>query len=278
MLELPEIATISRQLQSTVSDKTIGSVTVLSSPHKFAFLNRAADDYPRLLAGRKISATISRGNYAILTLDNTLSLVLGDMGGRLLYHPEGSPLPQKHQLLVEFEDRTSLTLTLQMWGAILLLDPDQLAAHSRISRMIPDPLDDDFTFEHFQRRIDSALLIESPSLKYFIISQFGLPGTGNGCTHDILFNARLHPKFPLANLTSELRHNLWQAARGTLKSMTEAGGRSTEHDLFDAPGKYVPILSNDKVGTPCPVCGTPIERITYLGGASFFCPKDQAMN
>jgi len=277
LLELPEIAVISRQLESSVVGKTIRRVVVLCSPHKFAFLNRTADDYPALLAGRRIERVQSRGNYAVMKLDSGLSLVLGDMGGRLLYHASGGTLPQKHQLLVQFEDETSLTLTLQMWGAILLLDPDQLASHSRIKYMLPDPLGSDFTFEYFQRRIESALTIEKPSLKYFIISQFGLPGVGNGCTHDILFNARMHPKFPLSELSPEDQRTLWQVARNTLQRMAEAGGRSSERDLFDVPGGYVPVLSNEKVGTPCPVCGTPIERITYLGGASFFCPKDQPL-
>jgi len=277
MLELPEITTLCRQLQSSVADKTIRQVSVLSSPHKFAFFNRPAEDYPRLLVGRTLKQFHACGNYAILNLGNDLSLVLGDMGGRLLYHPAGEVLPQKHQLLIQFEDQTSLTLTLQMWGAILLLNPSQLASHSRLSHLSPAPLDDAFTLEHFQQRVNSIPLHEQRSLKFFIISQFGLPGVGNGCLHDILFNARLHPKFPLADLTPALQLNLWQAARATLRQMTDAGGRSSEHDLFDLPGGYVPTLSNDKVGSPCPVCGTPIERIIYLGGASFFCPHDQAI-
>ncbi|MFC1719141.1 zinc-ribbon domain-containing protein [Candidatus Poribacteria bacterium] len=28
-------------------------------------------------------------------------------------------------------------------------------------------------------------------------------------------------------------------------------------------------------GNPCPECGTPIEKIQYLGGASYFCPSCQ---
>src|SRR5659263_202923 len=107
MLELPEITTLCRQLQSSVADKTIRQVSVLSSPHKFAFFNRPAEDYPRLLVGRTLKQFHACGNYAILNLGNDLSLVLGDMGGRLLYHPAGEVLPQKHQLLIQFEDQTS---------------------------------------------------------------------------------------------------------------------------------------------------------------------------
>ncbi|MEN6571580.1 MAG: DNA-formamidopyrimidine glycosylase family protein [Anaerolineaceae bacterium] len=277
MLELPEITTIARQLNETVRSKGIRRTVLLSSPHKFAFLNRTQEEYPRLLAGCHIHSAESRGNYLLLRLDASPMLVLGDMGGRLLFHAPGDPQPVKHQLMLEFEDESSLTLTLQMWGAILLLDDHQISRHSRISYMTPGPLDEAFTFEHFEALIRAAPDKERSSLKYFIISQFGLPGVGNGCTHDILFNARLHPKFPLTKLTEAQTADLYRAARDTLQQMTSAGGRATERDLFDRPGGYQPILSNEVVGKPCPVCGTPIERITYLGGASFFCPHDQVL-
>jgi formamidopyrimidine-DNA glycosylase len=28
-------------------------------------------------------------------------------------------------------------------------------------------------------------------------------------------------------------------------------------------------------GKPCPSCGTTVEKIQYLGGAAYFCPKCQ---
>jgi hypothetical protein len=48
-----------------------------------------------------------------------------------------------------------------------------------------------------------------------------------------------------------------------------------ERDLYDRPGGYSRILNAKAKGEPCPVCGTTIEKIQYLGGASYFCPKCQ---
>lgn len=31
-----------------------------------------------------------------------------------------------------------------------------------------------------------------------------------------------------------------------------------------------------EAGQPCPTCGTPVEKIQYLGGACYFCPRCQA--
>ena len=53
------------------------------------------------------------------------------------------------------------------------------------------------------------------------------------------------------------------------------GGRDTEFDLYGRPGSYVPRLDRRQAGRPCPVCGTPIEKIQYLGGSCYVCPVCQ---
>jgi len=68
---------------------------------------------------------------------------------------------------------------------------------------------------------------------------------------------------------------LCEAIRGTLRQAVELGGRDTERDLYDRPGRYRRILDARSVGQPCPECGTWIEKIQYLGGASYVCPRCQ---
>jgi formamidopyrimidine-DNA glycosylase len=53
------------------------------------------------------------------------------------------------------------------------------------------------------------------------------------------------------------------------------GGRDSERDLFNQPGGYQRLLYSKLVGEPCSVCGTPIEKIRYLGGACYYCPSCQ---
>ena len=74
MLELPEISVLADQLQHAVAGKTIEQVTLLSTPHKFAFLNHASEDYHRLLVKRTLTKVESRGNYLLLHLDRGPSL------------------------------------------------------------------------------------------------------------------------------------------------------------------------------------------------------------
>ena len=54
-----------------------------------------------------------------------------------------------------------------------------------------------------------------------------------------------------------------------------AGGRDGDFDLYDHPGGYRRVMYSKAVGQPCPVCGTPITKEAYLGGAVYTCPTCQ---
>ena len=103
-----------------------------------------------------------------------------------------------------------------------------------------------------------------------------VPGLGNAIAQDIMFVARLHPKRPISNLTFEQRRLLYDAIRNTVLEVIQKGGRYDEYDLFNDRGGYIRIMDKNAVGRPCPECGGVIEKISYLGGACYLCPKCQA--
>ena len=114
------------------------------------------------------------------------------------------------------------------------------------------------------------------SVKAFMISGGLIAGIGNGYLHDILFRAKIHPTRKVADIAGRECQRLYNAIRKTMKDATRLGGKDTERDLYGAPGGYRPILDSRAKGQPCPECGTPIEKIEYLGGSSYFCPQCQS--
>ena len=100
-------------------------------------------------------------------------------------------------------------------------------------------------------------------------------GVGNGCLQDILFAARVHPRKRVLEMTKREQRRLYNAIRKVLAKAVERGGRDSERDLFGRPGRYRWVLHSKVAGEPCTRCGTPIERMQYLGGASYFCPSCQ---
>lgn len=110
-------------------------------------------------------------------------------------------------------------------------------------------------------------------MKFFLISQPGIPGLGNGYTQDVLYHARIHPRH--RDLTPEQKERLFHAVRDTLNRASALGGRDTELDLYGCPGRFTPILSAKTAGKPCPQCGAVILKESFLGGVIYFCPRCQ---
>lgn len=269
MLELPEAAVLARQCSEVLTEKTIHSAIAAKSPHKFAWFQGDPTGYDALLRGRKIEgATFFGGLLEIAAGDRRL--LFGD-GVTLRYCPASESIPDKHQLCITFEDGSALIATVQMYGGLWALPRGEeipFVYHSG-AKTKPSPLSGEFTEAYFHSlRTD---VTNKLSAKAFLATGQRIPGVGNGVLQDILWNTRIHPKCKIASLSEEEYESLYQSVKNTLSEMTAAGGRDTEKDLFGNPGGYRTRLSKNTVDKPCPVCGTPIQKAPYMGGAVYWC-------
>ncbi len=166
-------------------------------------------------------------------------------------------------------------MTVSGWGEVRLLKQSEVPNHPHIKKDAISPLSDAFTFAYFNSLFDALPENKRVSAKYFIISEPGIWGVGNGCLQDILYRAKIHPKRQIASLSDEERHALYETIKQTLTEIVELGGRDSERDLYNQRGGYQRILHSEAVGHACRECGTPIKKIQYLGGAAYFCPSCQ---
>lgn len=162
-----------------------------------------------------------------------------------------------------------------MWGAMELFEAGLEKERKYVKDMRVTPLEPGFTFEYFSNLIDDLLAGEKRSVKSLLTQDQLIPGLGNAIAQDIMFNARLHPRHALADLSPGQRRDLYAAITDTVHEVISKGGRNDEIDLFGKPGGYLRLMDSAAAGQPCPECGHTIEKIQYLGGACYFCPKDQ---
>jgi formamidopyrimidine-DNA glycosylase len=275
MFELPELITLARQINQMLEGKTIREGRLGNSPHKFVWYNRQPDEFALLTRGKTIGETHVRGRWMFSPLEPGFVLVLGECGGKILFHPAGSKLPEKYHLWLAFEDGSVLTVMTQMWGAMELFDAGMEKERKYIKDMRMTPVDPNFTFAYFSNLIDELLQGEKRSVKSLLTQDQLIPGLGNAIAQDIMFNARLHPRHALADLSPGQRRDLYAALTDTVDQVVARGGRNDETDLFGKPGGYIRRMYSGAAGKPCPACGHTIEKIQYLGGACYFCPKDQ---
>jgi len=275
MIELPEAVTLARQINETLRGKRIAEAVRGNTPHKFAFYNHTPEEYAAILPGKVVGAARHYGNNILVDLDPGYVQVLGGGGERILYHTDVKTLPKKHQYLWRFEDNAYLTVSVQMWGSLHLLRPEELTDHPHLGPVRISPLDEGFTRDYFLGLFDELEENDARAIKYFIISKPGVWGVGNGYLHDILYLAKLHPRRRAVDVTASERVALYDALMSVIRRATELGGRDDEHDLFNRVGGYRRVLDSSMAGQPCPTCGVAIEKIQFLGGASYFCPHCQ---
>jgi len=274
VIELPEAAVLAKQISETVVGKRIRNVIAAHTPHKLAWYFSEPQEYKSLLTGKVISEAASYGGQVEITA-NKAKLLFSD-GVNLRYCGRDDKRPDKHQLLLEFDDASCLVGWVQMYGGLsAFFEGENDNKYYLIAKEKPSPLSDDFDEIYFKSLFDEGTA--KLSLKAFLATEQRIPGLGNGVLQDILFNAKMHPKKKVGILSTADKQILFDSTRNTLLEMTARGGRDTENDLFGKPGAYRTRLSKNTVGQPCPICGTLIKKEAYLGGSIYYCIECQSI-
>lgn len=273
MLELPEVITISRQVRDTLGGKTITQVFNATKPHRFTFYNDDPMQYGKLLVGKTILSSKGYGMFVDFYLSDNITMNIGDGVSARYYNPENK-IPANYQLLLAFDDDSFLVFTVAMYGFINVYSDNNIDnKYYKISRESISPLSEEYTPKQFEKLFAEAK--NRLSAKALLATEQRIPGVGNGVTQDILFNAQIHPKQKVFNLSENQKERLFNSLKGTLQEMTDKGGRDTQTDLYGNNGRYNTILSAKTWKNPCPRCGDTIMKEAYLGGSVYYCPTCQ---
>jgi formamidopyrimidine-DNA glycosylase len=273
-IELPEAFHLAQQLDAVLKDKTITGVQV---PERAAPLIRQGfiSLHTTPVVRTTVSGATARGKWIFVALEPGRYLLFAlETGGKLLYHPPETGAPAIYQVRIDFDDNSCLTVHIAGWGFAKSVLRRELDRETYPGRLGASPVDEHFTPQLLAGMVQTAA---GHVLKQMLMDQRVLAGIGNGYVQDILFRAGLHPKRKAGSLDSGEVHRLHAAIQTTLTQAMAQGGRVGEVDLYGQPGGYQPIMAAAQVGKPCPICGTPIQRTTILGTASFLCPSCQPL-
>lgn len=276
MFELPEILTIANQINKTIKGKIIKKGVLGNSPHKFVWYNKKHSEFEKLVRGKKIGKARAQGNWMFVDLDPGYVLVIGEFGGKVLFHMAGSSVPKKYHLYITFMDDSFFTACTQMWGAVELYKKGDEKSGKYVKNMRLTPADKEFTYVYFKKLITG--LKEKKSVKGLLTQDQLIPGIGNAITQDILYKTGIHPRFPVTDLTEKQSRKLYDTMMKTVQTVIKKGGRYDEYDLYGNQGRYKRLMDKNTAGKFCPQCGKKIQKIQYLGGACYICPGCQHSN
>jgi formamidopyrimidine-DNA glycosylase len=267
MPELPDVTVYIEALEARVVGQPLERVKVASP-----FVLRSFDPPLASLEGRLVRAVRRIGKRIVLDFGDGLFAVIHLMiAGRLHWRGPGEKR-RPQGIVASFElangtlhfteagtrKRASLTLV-RGEEALAALDPggiEPLAA----------------TFEAF----DAALRRESHTLKRALTDPRLFSGIGNAYSDEILHAAKLSPLKLTRSLDEEEARRLHKAVRETLMSWTDvlradSGGKFPEKVTAFREGMAV----HGRYKLPCPVCGSPVQRIVYAENECNYCATCQ---
>jgi formamidopyrimidine-DNA glycosylase len=278
--ELPEVETVRLGLERGVAGRTVASVDV-SHPRSVRRHAAGAEDFAGRLAGRTVLSVRRRGKYLWLPLDSGDALTghLG-MSGQLLVVPADSPLQKHLHVRLRFADshlpggRELRFVDQRTFGGLLVV-PDGDPVPPLLAHIARDPLDPDFDDEQVVERVRRR----RSGLKRALLDQTLISGIGNIYADETLWRAQLHGERPTDRLSRPAVRRVLGHARDVLREAVAAGGTSFDALYVSAEGVSGlferSLNAYGREGEPCPRCGAPIRRESFMNRSSFSCPRCQ---
>jgi formamidopyrimidine-DNA glycosylase len=281
MPELPEVETITRQLNNKLVGKEISEVDIL-------FNKSFIGDYHKII-NKKIIKVIRRAKNIQICFENEINLLFHlKMTGQLMYinkelrlaggHPSHDwhdKLPNKHTRIVFFlNDNTTLYFNdMRKFGWAMALDSKEISEYYKRYGIEPlDGIDINYLIDIAKKRPKMAI-------KKFLMDPKIITGIGNIYADESLFASKIHPLTP----ASRLNPDKWELLSDNIIKILEFAimqGGTTDSDYIDSEGNaggmqnYLKVYR--KTDSPCPnKCGSNIQRIVVGGRGTHYCPTCQ---
>ena len=267
MPELPDVEVYVEAIAARAVGQPLVAVR-LASP----FLLRSADPPLRSAEGRRVLAVRRLGKRIVLALEDDLFLALHLMiAGRLHWKERGARLPGRVGLAgFDFPEGT-LVLTeagTKRRAALHLVRGE--AALAALDRGGLEPLG--ASREDFE----AALRRGNHTLKRALTDPALFSGIGNAYSDEILHRARLSPVKLTSRLDADEVARLQAATQEILTEWTDRLRREAAGGFPEGVTAFRPEMAvHGRHRQPCPVCGTPVQRIVRAENEVNYCPRCQ---
>jgi len=282
--ELPEVEVVRRGLERWVAGRSVASVEV-HHPRAVRRHLEGTEHFVAALTGRTLITAHRRGKYLWLPLaedDGTpagqaLVAHLG-MSGQLLVEKPAQPDETHLRARFTFTDggRELRFVDQRTFGGLAVEDTGEGdTVPPRVAHIAIDPLDPAFDEVEFSTRLRRR----RTEVKRALLDQSLIGGVGNIYADESLWRARLHGNRPTDRLTRAQVGALLEGVRDVLHESLAQGGTSFDSLYVDVNGqsgyfsRHLAVYG--QADRPCPRCGTPIVRESFMNRSSYSCPQCQ---
>ena len=267
MPELPDITIYLEALAPRIVGQPLERTRIVSPS-----LLRTVDPPLSAAEGRKVVGLRRLGKRIVWEMEGNIFLVFHLMiAGRFKWRPEGTKAPAKVGL-ASF-DFPSGTLLLTEASPKHRASLHVVEGEPALAKHDPGGLDVlGADVSAFGKRLQSA----SHTLKRALTDPHLFDGIGNWLSDEILHAAKLSPFLLTGKLSDEEIGRLHKATQQTVRAWieklrAEAGAKFPEKVSAFKEGMAV----HGRYKQPCPVCGSPVQRIRYADNEANYCATCQ---
>lgn len=178
---------------------------------------------------------------------------------------------------------------MRKFGKVILLPTKETShgkeSHPELSHLGPEPLDRDFTFAIFDKRLSKR---PNAPIKQALMDQTLIAGIGNIYSDEILWRASVHPKSQYGKIPMPIRKDMLAATKEMLLKGIDFGGDSMSdyRNIDGLPGRFQgEHKAYRRTGKICGkkvrydgkavICNGMIRRLVIGGRSGHFCDIHQ---
>ncbi|MFL6656232.1 MAG: Fpg/Nei family DNA glycosylase, partial [Sulfurifustis sp.] len=265
--ELPDITIYIERLEARIAGQTLERVRIANP-----FVLRSAAPPIASAEGKKAVGLLRIGKRIVIALEGDLYLVLHLMiAGRLRWLARGAKPPGRIGLAAF--DFPNGTLVLTEAGTKRRASLHLVEGEAALAAMDPGGIDVmRASLEEFSERLTH----ENHTLKRALTDPHLFSGIGNAYSDEILHRAKLSPVALTRSLAPEQIATLHRATRETLALWTDRLRRAAGENFPEKVTAFHEEMAvHGRYGKPCPVCGSPVQRIVYAENETNYCARCQ---
>jgi formamidopyrimidine-DNA glycosylase len=267
MPELPDVVVYCESLERRIAGQVLKAVKIANP-----FLVRTFDPPIGEINGKRVLGVRRMGKRIVLGFEDDLFLVVHLMiAGRFRWLARGAKPPGKiTQASFEFEEGT---LVFTEAGSKRRASLHLVRAESSLKQFDMGGLEAlDATVEAFSARLKQ----ENHTLKRALTDPHLFSGIGNAYSDEILHRAQLSPLALTQKLSDDSIARLYAAIREIMTEWTDRLRKEAVDKFPENVTAFRPEMAvHGKFGKPCPVCGTPVQRIVYAENECNYCARCQ---
>ncbi|OLE30020.1 MAG: formamidopyrimidine-DNA glycosylase [Actinobacteria bacterium 13_1_20CM_3_68_10] len=267
MPELPDVTVYVERLEHRLAGRALQRLRLLNP-----FVLRSVAPPLDAVAGRKVKGVRRMGKRIVFELEGALFLVLHLMiAGRLRWLAKDKKPPGRISLAaLEFEDGT---LIFTEAGTKRRASIHLVEGEAALAAMDPGGLE---VLESGPEEFAARLKADRHTLKRALTDPHLFSGIGNAYSDEILHRAKVSPFAQTSSLSDEDVKRLYDATRATLAEWTERLRREAGADFPEKVTAFREGMAvHGRFRKPCPVCGSPVQRIVYAENETNYCARCQ---